>query len=64
MVGCARADRPVGRAGGAGASACVSDGGPEDALVLGGRVVLEEDVLDAPEAACSEGGGVGGWGCG
>lgn len=32
----------------------VPDGGLEDALVLGGRVVLQENVLDAPEAACCE----------
>jgi hypothetical protein len=32
----------------------VADGGFENALALRGRVVLEEDVLDAPEASSRE----------
>ena len=41
----------------------VPDGGLEDALVLRGRVVLEEDVFDAPETSCCERGHFGTSGC-
>jgi len=40
-------------------SSGVSDGGLEDALVLRGRVMLEEYVFDAPEAPCGERGDFG-----
>lgn len=50
----ARADGAVVRVLRVGLPARVADGGGEDALVLRGRVVLEEDVLCAPEAAGRE----------
>ena len=63
----ARAHLLVRRLRGVLPSARVADGRLDDALVLGRRIVLEEDVLDAPEAAAGEGGELGlggGWGRG
>jgi len=37
-----------------GVASCVTNGCLQDALVLGGRVVLEKDVFDTPEASSSE----------
>ena len=55
MVRRARAHRLVVRVRRVLLPAGVSDGGLEDALVLLGREVLQEDVLDAPEAPSREG---------
>jgi hypothetical protein len=50
----AGADLSVGRVRRGGVPARVAHGGLQNALVLFGRVVFEEDVLDAPEAAGGE----------
>lgn len=55
VVGPSLADGLVVRALDVFAPAGVADAGLEDALALRDGVVLQEDVLDAPEAACGEG---------
>ena len=54
MVGVSRADLTIRRVCNIGVSASVSNRSLEDALIFLDGPVLEEDVLDAPEAAGGE----------
>jgi len=55
MVGFSGTDVVIGRIFEIGIATGVTNGSVEYSFVLRWRVVLEKDVLDAPEASCSEG---------
>ena len=59
MIGAPRAHRTVIRVRHTLLPTRIPHGGLQDALVLRNRIVLQENVFDAPEASCSKGGDLG-----